>query len=262
MRIIISPAKKMKPDTDVFTSRQMPQFINESEILLATLKKLNYEEAKSLWKCNDAITTLNAQRIENMDLTRNLVPALFAYEGIQYQYMAPGVLQTEELEYLQQHLRILSGFYGILRPFDGVVPYRLEMQAKLAGPGFSSIYGFWGRKLADQLFAESGCILNLASKEYSKCIAPYLGREVRMVTCVFGQYIGGKVIEKATLVKMARGEMVRFMAERQIRCVEDIKGFTGFDFEFVDELSNESTYVFIQKVTKTGGNKVCIGTGN
>lgn len=247
MRIIISPAKKMKQDTDVFTSCEMPQFINESEILLETLKKLNYEEAKSLWKCNDAIATLNVQRIENMDLTRNLTPALMSYEGLQYQYMAPGVLQTEELEYLQQHLRILSGFYGMLRPFDGVVPYRLEMQAKLAGPDFSSIYGFWGRKLADQLFAESDCILNLASKEYSKCISPYLGGDVRMVTCVFGQEIGGKVIERATFAKMARGEMVRFMAEQKIGCVEDIKGFTGFNFEFAAELSNENTYVFIQK---------------
>lgn len=161
--------------------------------------------------------------------------------------MAPGVLQMEELEYLQQHLRILSGFYGIVRPFDGVVPYRLEMQAKLSGPGFKSIYEFWNRKLADQLFSETDIILNLASKEYSKCISPYIGGNVRMVSCIFGQEIGGKVVERATLVKMARGEMVRFMAERQISCVEDIKGFDGFDFSFADELSDESTYVFIQK---------------
>ncbi|CAH1057853.1 peroxide stress protein YaaA [Paenibacillus pseudetheri] len=247
MRIIISPAKKMKMDTDFLDCRQMPQFISESQTLLALLQKLNYEEAKSLWKCNDAIATLNVERIRDMDVTRNLTPAIFSYEGIQYQYMAPGVLQMEELEYLQQHLRILSGFYGIVRPFDGVVPYRLEMQAKLSGPGFNSIYEFWNRKLADQLFSESDIILNLASKEYSKCISPYVGGNVRMISCVFGQEIGGKIVERATLVKMARGEMVRFMAERQITCVEDIKDFDGFDFSFADELSNESTYVFIQK---------------
>lgn len=247
MRIIISPAKKMRTDTDIFTERQMPQYLSESETLLAALKKLNYEELKAIWKCNDAIATLNLERIRDMDLTRNLTPALLSYEGIQYQYMAPGVLQTEELEYLEQHLRILSGFYGMLRPFDGVVPYRLEMQAKLAGPGFSSLYGFWNRQLADQLFSESDCIVNLASKEYSKCISPYLGEDVRMVTCVFGQEIGGKVVEKATFAKMARGEMVRFMAERQIQQVEEIKKFTGLDFGYADELSSESTYVFIQK---------------
>lgn len=246
MRIIISPAKKMKTDTDSFTERQLPQFLQESQTLLDALNKLNYEELKAIWKCNDAITALNIERIQKMDLTRNLTPALFAYEGLQYQYMAPGVLQAEELDYLQQHLRILSGFYGMLRPFDGVVPYRLEMQSKLAGPDFKSLYGFWNRRLADQLFAESKCIVNLASKEYSKCISPYLNEDVRMVTCVFGQRVGGKVLEKATFAKMARGEMVRFMAERQIEDVEEIKGFTGFDFEFNEELSNESTYVFIQ----------------
>ncbi|GGF96111.1 hypothetical protein GCM10010912_46290 [Paenibacillus albidus] len=246
MRIIISPAKKMKTDMDFLDCRQMPQFISESETLLALLQKLNYEEAKALWKCNDAIATLNVERIRDMELTRNLTPALFSYEGIQYQYMAPGVLPMEELEYLQQHLRILSGFYGVVRPFDGVVPYRLEMQAKLGGPGFSSLYSFWNRKLADQLFSESDCILNLASKEYSKCISPYIGGNVRMVSCVFGREAGGKVVEKGTLVKMARGEMVRFMAERQISCVEDIQSFDGLNFGFADELSSESTYVFIQ----------------
>ncbi|WP_379163118.1 peroxide stress protein YaaA [Paenibacillus sp. sgz5001063] len=247
MRIIISPAKKMKTDTDFLDCRQLPQFISDSETLLALLQQLNYEEAKSLWKCNDAIATLNVERIRDMDVTRNLTPAIFSYEGIQYQYMAPGVMQMEELEYLQQHLRILSGFYGIVRPFDGVVPYRLEMQAKLGGPGFGSLYEFWNRRLADQLFSESDCIVNLASKEYSKCITPYMEGNVRMVSVVFGQEVGGKVVERATLVKMARGEMVRFMAERHITSVEDIKGFEGFDFRFADELSDESTYVFIQQ---------------
>ncbi|WNS41479.1 peroxide stress protein YaaA [Paenibacillus sp. MMS20-IR301] len=247
MRIIISPAKKMKTDTDFLECRGLPQFTSGSEILLGLLQQLSYEEAKALWKCNDAITALNMERIREMDVTRNLTPALFAYEGIQYQYMAPGVLQMKELEYLQQHLRILSGFYGIVRPFDGVVPYRLEMQAKLSGPGFGSIYEFWNRKLADQLCTESDTLLNLASKEYSKTISPYLGKNTRMISVVFGQEIGGKVVERATLVKMARGEMVRFMAEQQISRVEDIRDFSGFDFKFADELSDERTYVFVQQ---------------
>lgn len=246
MRIIISPAKKMKTDTDVLDYRQTPQFLSESQRLLALLRKLKYEEAKALWQCNDAIATLNMQRIKEMDLTRNLTPAILAYEGIQYQYMAPGIFQMHELEYVEQHLRILSGFYGIVRPFDGVVPYRLEMQAKLRGPGFSTLYEFWNRRLADQLFAETDTIVNLASKEYSKCIAPYTGGKVRMVSCVFGQNIGGKVVERATLVKMARGEMVRFMAERQITEVEELQAFTGFDFRYEAALSDENTYVFVQ----------------
>lgn len=90
--------------------------------------------------------------MQKMDLYRNLTPAILAFEGIQYQYMAPGVFQTDEYAYLEKHLRILSGFYGMLRPFDGVVPYRLEMQAKLKGDKLNSLYEFWNSKLADKLF--------------------------------------------------------------------------------------------------------------
>lgn len=250
MRIIISPAKKMKVDTDLMASAQMPQFINESEQLLSLLQTLSYDELKALWKCNDAIAELNMERIRSMSVKENLTPAIYSYEGIQYQYMAPGVFQQEELAYLEQHLRILSGLYGMLRPLDGVTPYRLEMQGKLQGPGFKSLYQFWGSKLADQLQSESNCILNLASKEYSKNITPFLKEETRFVTCVFGQMVGGKLVEKATRAKMARGEMVRYMAERKITDVEDIKGFDRLAFVFSEELSDESTYGFVYSEEK------------
>ncbi|MEK3703548.1 peroxide stress protein YaaA [Paenibacillus sp. FSL R7-0198] len=246
MRIIISPAKKMKIDTDLMAIAQMPQFINESEQLLSLLQKLSYDELKAMWKCNDAIAEQNVERIQNMNIKANLTPAIYAYEGIQYQYMAPGVFQNEELEYLQQHLRILSGFYGMLRPLDGVTPYRLEMQGKLQGPGFKSLYQFWGSKLAEQLQSESNHILNLASKEYSKNITPCLSEETRFITCVFGQMVNGKLVEKATWAKMARGEMVRYMAEHKITEVKDVRNFDRLNFAFSEERSNESTYVFIQ----------------
>lgn len=245
MRIIISPAKKMKIDTDLMAIAQMPQFIKESEQLLSLLQKLSYDELKAMWKCNDAIAEQNVERIRNMNIKANLTPAIYAYEGIQYQYMAPSVFQNKELEYLEQHLRILSGFYGMLRPLDGVTPYRLEMQGKLQGPGFKSLYQFWGSKLADQLQSESDCILNLASKEYSKNISPFLSEETRIITCVFGQMVDGKVVEKATRAKMARGEMVRYMAERKITDVEDVRSFDRLNFAFSEELSDKSMYVFL-----------------
>lgn len=247
MRIIISPAKKMKVDTDSLHYYHLPQLIKETEILLAYLKGLSYGEAKAIWNCNDEIAALNYERVQKMDLYRNLTPAVLSYEGIQYQYMAPGVFQTEEFAYIETHLRIMSGFYGILRPFDGVAPYRLEMQAKLRGEGLNSLYRFWGRKLAEQLFSESRCILNLASKEYSKCISDYLDGSVRFITCVFGETVGQKVVEKGTQVKMARGEMVRFMAENQIEAVEEIKGFHRLNYIFADELSDDNTYVFVKE---------------
>ena len=133
----------------------------------------------------------------------------------------------------------------MLRPLDGVTPYRLEMQGKLQGPGFSSLYQFWGSKLADQLQSESNCILNLASKEYSKNIIPFLSKETRFINCVFGQMVNGKLVEKATRAKMARGEMVRYMAERKITDVKEIRSFDRLDFVFSEEKSDESNYVFI-----------------
>lgn len=246
MKIIISPAKKMNIDTDL-EYRNIPQFINDAEILMNYLKGLSYEEAKSIWVCNDKIAKLNYERIQHMDLYRNLTPAVFSYEGIQYSHMAPGVFNTEELEYIEKHLRILSGFYGILKPFDGIKPYRLEMQAKLKNNNLRSLYEFWNKKLSEQLFSESNCIINLASKEYSKCISDYLDGKVRFITCVFGEMNGDKVVEKGTLVKMARGEMVRFMAENQVETEEEIKGFNRMNYFYADELSDERTYVFIKE---------------
>ena len=110
-----------------------------------------------------------------------IAPAVTAYEGIQYRYMAPGVMETVHLDYLRGHLRILSGFYGLLRPFDGVIPYRLEMQAQLKVDGCLDLYRFWGDRLARQLALETDCVLNLASKEYSKAVEPHLSENVRFL---------------------------------------------------------------------------------
>ncbi|MDW7662863.1 MAG: peroxide stress protein YaaA [Bacillota bacterium] len=248
MRIIISPAKKMKIETDSFGHHQLPQFIDESERLMIYLKGLRIPELKSLWQCSDNITDINHKRLQTMDLNQRLTPAIIAYEGIQYQSMAAGVLETDEYAYLEKHLRILSGFYGLLRPFDGVVPYRLEMKAKLKGVDFDSLYEFWNRKLADQLFTESQCIVNLASKEYSQSVSRYLNPNIRFVTCIFGELIGGKVIEKGTLVKMARGEMVKFMAENKVQNVEEIKAFKRSGYVFEEHLSDHSTFVFLKDI--------------
>lgn len=250
MRIIISPAKKMNVDTDSLDYCQLPQFIKDTELLMEYLKGLNYEDIKSIWKCSDKIAVLNYERLKNMDLYNTLTPAILAFEGIQYQYMCPSIFQTDEFLYLEEHLRILSGFYGILRPFDGVVPYRLEMQAKLNYNNFNSLYAFWNNKLADELLSESHCIVNLASKEYSKCISNYLDENIHFITCVFGEIVGGKVVEKGTLAKMARGEMVRFMAEKKIEDVEDIKSFNRLDYVFADHLSDKDTYIFLKKEEK------------
>lgn len=247
MRIIISPAKKMNVDTDSFPYRDLPEFLTSTEELCRKMQSMSYEELKKLWKCNDQIAQLNVRRLGDMDLRKGLTPAVLAYEGIQYQYMAPGVFTDGAYAYIQEHLRILSGFYGILKPFDGVTPYRLEMQAKLNIGQYKDLYAYWGDRLAKALFAETGCILNLASKEYSICISKYLPASVRFITCVFGEEKSGKVIEKGTMCKMARGEMVRFMAQNQIQTPEQIRSFDRLNYRFDGVRSDESTYVFLRK---------------
>lgn len=250
MKIIISPAKKMNRDTDSLPVRDLPAFLPDTEILLKHLRELSSAELKALWKCNDSILEQNIARLECMDLRRNLTPAILSYEGIQYQYMAPDVFTCDEFEYVQEHLRILSGFYGVLKPFDGVTPYRLEMQAKLRVDECKDLYSFWGRKLADSLFAETDCILNLASKEYSLCISKYLPENVRFLTCIFGEEKNRKVIEKGTMCKMARGEMVRWLAENQITDPIAIKEFDKLSFLYSHTHSYENTHVFLKKEEK------------
>lgn len=244
MRIIISPAKKMREDTDSLPWRDFPVFLPRTEVLLQKLREMSADDLKKLWKCNDQIAALNIDRLTRMDLRGNLTPAILAYDGIQYQYMASCVFTDREYDYLQEHLRILSGFYGILRPFDGVMPYRLEMQARLQTCKAKDLYSYWGDSIAWELFSGAGCIINLASKEYSVCVSKYLPKDIRFITCVFGEEKDGKIIEKATLCKMARGEMVRFMAEQNVTDPEELKNF-GSRWRYCAERSDDDTYVFI-----------------
>ena len=249
MRIIISPAKKMNADTDTLPHRDLPAFLPDTGRLLERLRGMSYAELKSLWKCNDQIAQLNSERLKQMDLHRNLTPAIIAYEGIQYQYMAPEVFTQGEYDYVQKHLRILSGFYGVLRPLDGVTPYRLEMQAKLSMGAAKDLYAFWGERLAGSVLEGTDCVINLASKEYSVCVARYLPANKWMITCVFGEEKDGKVIEKGTMCKMARGEMVRFMAENSMEDPEGIKAFDRLGYRYAPAYSDEKTFVFLRQIT-------------
>ena len=181
-----------------------------------------------------------------MDIQRNLTPALLSYDGIQYTYMAPVVFEDSQYDYVQENLRILSGFYGVLKPMDGVTPYRLEMQTKAAVDGHKDLYDFWGDRLYRVVLDESRTVINLASKEYSKCVEKYLQEEDRYITCVFGELENGKVVQKGVYAKMARGEMVRFMAEKKIQDPGEMKGFDWSGYRFRDDLSTEKDYVFIR----------------
>ena len=143
---------------------------------------------EDIWKCNDKITEQNFNRLENMDLYHLLTPAVLSYEGIAFQYMAPSVFEDSQFEYVQNHLRILSAFYGVLKPLDGVTPYRLEMQAKVGIGDAKNLYEYWGDMLYCSVIDNSRIIINLASKEYSKSIEKYLTLRDKYITIVFASY--------------------------------------------------------------------------
>ena len=247
MRIILSPAKKMNVNTDDLAPCGVPAFMEKTEEIVHFLQGLSYEEAKKLWACNDRIAEQNYDRLQQMDLYHRLTPAILSYEGIAYQYMAPSVFENGQFAYVQEHLRILSAFYGVVRPMDGVTPYRLEMQAKAKIAGTKDLYDYWGDRLYRAILDDSRIIINLASKEYSRCIEKYLQPADVYITCVFGEFSGEKIVQKGVYAKMARGEMVRFVAENRIGSPEEMKGFDRLGYAFRADLSDEKTYIFIKK---------------
>lgn len=248
MRIILSPAKRMNEDLDTLAPQGLPIYISQAEEILSWLREQSPERLQKLWKCNDKIAAQNFERLEHMDLYSRLTPAILSYDGIAYQYMAPVVFEDAQFDYVQEHLRILSGFYGVLRPMDGVVPYRLEMQAKAAMNGHKDLYSLWGERIYEAVKDERGIIINLASKEYSKCIEKYLTKDDEYITVVFCEEASGKLVTKGTYAKMARGEMVRYMAERQIENPLEITKFDRLGYTYREDLSTNAKYVFERKI--------------
>lgn len=273
LKIIISPAKKMRIFEDYSCRLSAPVFQEKAGQLHAALRNLSFEELKKLWNCSEKLAVQNYERLHVWVPGRHLTPALLAYEGIQYQYMAPHIFSESQWTYAEEHLRILSGFYGILRPTDGVIPYRLEMQAKLtpvreAFGSVNSLYEYWGDSIYRHLAAETPAdidallsagpaaktpadadalqIVNLASDEYSKSVLPFIAPSVTWVSCIFGELADGRVKVKGTLAKMARGEMVRWMAENQILDVHGLRDFRQLNYRFHEELSSDREYVFLK----------------
>ena len=247
MKIIFSPAKRMNVDLDKLDYVSLPVFMQDTEVIMKWMQQLSYEEAKKLWCCNDSIASLNFERFRHMDLYKSLTPAILSYEGIAYQYMAPAVFENSQFAYVQEHLRILSAFYGVLKPLDGVTPHRLEMQEKAKVGGCKNLYEYWGDRLYQEIVDESRVMINLASKEYSKCIEKYIQPEDTYITCVFGEFVGEKVVQKGVYAKMARGEMVRYMAEKKISDPKEMKEFDRLGYSYRPELSTDTTYIFIRE---------------
>lgn len=256
LKIIISPAKKMNIAEDSPRELTKPVFLDRALELHSILKGKDLSELKAIWKCSDRLAGQNWERLRTYSPELAHTPALLSYEGIQYQHMAPGVFTDSQWDYAVSHLRILSGFYGILSPTDKVIPYRLEMQAKLQTDKGTDLYGWWGDALYRELLREGTTeLVNLASGEYSKSVLPCLeqhssgkasfpGIAPSCITCIFGEMSDGKVKVKGTQAKIARGEMVRWMAENQIERSADIRNFNSPNWQFREELSTAREYVF------------------
>lgn len=244
LKIVISPAKKMNITDEFPCNATVPVFSDRADVLHGILKNKNIQELKTLWKCSDKLAEQNYQRLHAFSPDQAVTPALLAYEGIQYQHIAPSVFTDAQWHYVNVHLRILSGFYGILKPTDKVIPYRLEMQAKLEAAKKNDLYEYWSDTLYQSLLAEGMTeLVNLASAEYSKAILPY--KNIRCITCIFGEEVNGKIKVKGTQAKIARGEMVRWMADQKIESVSDI----GSVKNFVALVKNGSFLVRITDMT-------------
>lgn len=247
-RFIISPAKKMNVVEGPPWPTSTPVLLDRTRELMDAVRALSYKEAKTLWKTSDRLTELNYARFSEMDLGRDTTAAVISYEGIQYQHLAPHVMDERGLAYLDRHLRILSGFYGVLRPGDGVVPYRLEMQAKLAVGGARDLYEYWGPALAEEVSHGCDTIANLASVEYAKAVVPYAKvRDMRVVTCLFGELKGGRLVQRSTEAKAARGTFVRWCAEHGVEDVSDFTAFSERGYALDETRSETDTLVFVRR---------------
>lgn len=251
MKIIISPAKTMVEDIENVSEYRLPVLLDKTKELLLWMKGLSYEELKTVWNCNDKLALLNYERIKNMDLyaENTLTMALLSYKGLQYQYMSSQTFDEKAWEYVDEHLRILSGFYGVVRAKDLVVPYRLEMQSAIFMNEYKELYSFWGDNIYKELLLdnEDRTIINLASLEYSKTVSKYLDKDDKFVTIDFLTCKDGKYKQKASIAKMARGEMVRYMALNNIKSIEEIKGFRLLGFEYSDDKSTAEKIVFVKQ---------------
>lgn len=265
LQVIISPAKQMRAAQDAFEVLGIPPFAHETARLHRALLDIERNEGsgglQALWNVSDKLLgscldtlhefepILKNDDLDNPDIARNVSPAVMSYHGIQYQSMAPEVMDSAQLAWLQSHLWILSGLYGCVRPFHAVEPYRLEMGAKLAVDDVCDLYAFWGDKLARTIVptGSNTTIVNLASVEYAKAVLTHLAGDATAVTCLFGEGIhNGKPIQRSTASKKARGSMVRWMAANGL---EDAGRLTEFNigYRHAPEISYPGTLVFINE---------------
>ncbi|MBN4058245.1 peroxide stress protein YaaA [Mariprofundus ferrooxydans] len=250
MRIIISPAKKLNEGFALANLKAtQPQFLSQSQALINILQEKDSFDIASLMKLSIKLADLNVSRYQSWHTpftTDNAKQALFSFAGDVYQGLNADSLSSEDIGFAQDHLRILSGLYGLLRPLDLMQPYRLEMSTRLANLKGSNLYDFWGEQITTQLNSElnkNDTLINLASNEYFKVIKPKL-LHANIITPTFKENKAGTYKIVGIYAKKARGLMSRFIIQNRITDVEDIKTFNVDGYMYNPNLSDAKNWVF------------------
>lgn len=245
MRVVLSPAKNMRPVSIEGMALTRPMFEKETRRLARELKGYDAWQLESLLAVNPALALRAFLDFQDFQWEKEGSPALLSFYGLAYQHIHPEDFTPEDLPFAQEHLRILSAFYGLLRPLDGIQPYRLEMAGRLRVDG-QNLYRFWGDKPCRALFDGGEPVVNLASGEYAKALLAHLGPQDRPVTCRFEVRRRGKRVMLATEAKMARGEMARAVIKNRLTRPEELWSFEWEGYAFEPALSDERLYVYVK----------------
>ena len=255
MFFVLSPAKNLnEKDPSPVSSFTLPDLLPEAEILMQELRQLAPQQIAELMHVSDKIALLNAERNAAWHTPftpENAKQAVFMFNGDVYEGIAADTLKPEQIDYLQQHVRLLSGLYGVLRPLDLMQPYRLEMGTAFANSRGKNLYEFWGDKITDLLNqtlkqADSDVLINLASQEYFKSVNTKK-LNARLITPIFKDEKNGKYKIISFYAKRARGLMVRYAAEHGITDPEMLKNFDYEGYSFNEAASNEAEWVFMRE---------------
>ncbi|SFS88163.1 hypothetical protein SAMN04488040_2242 [Sulfitobacter marinus] len=254
MLIVISPAKKMNWDArDV--QMTTPDMLDEAANLVRSARDLSVDDLKSLMHLSDSLAKLNRDRFANYQDAPDaddLRPAAFAFAGDTYQGLETASLEADELTYAQEHLRILSGLYGVLRPLDGIQPYRLEMGSRLKTPRGKNLYAYWGDTLSKALNEQaettgSSALINCASQEYFGAV-DLKALKLNVITPQFmedkGDGKGPKIV--SFYAKKARGAMARFVIQNRLKDPEALRDFDSGGYAWQKDLSTPEKPVFLR----------------
>ena len=250
MIAIISPAKNMR---NLKIDNINPQiigkeryFTKETEEIIRVLKDLTPWDIQSLMKVNEKIALQSYAYFQDFNFNDKGVCGLLAYDGLVFKNIKAEDFTKEDFDYANKHIRILDAFYGMVNPLDDILPYRLEMQYPIKIQG-NNLYKFWDDKIYKKLYSEDNIIVNLASEEYAKTVRRFLNEEDIFIDIDFKVNKDGKLKTLATLAKMARGQMVKYIIENKIDNPEDLKNFTFNSFKFCSNLSTPRKFVFIKE---------------